>query len=99
MKQKMRIYITGINLSVLDIIPIEQKASDSQFFTLIKRYDSKYYILEKNKIIKDINGKIFYNSDLDCFSIISYIINQKYRNKNVIMNGETFPEIIGIVMR
>ena len=73
----------------------EQKASDSQFFTLIKRYDSKYYILEKNKIIKDINGKIFYNSDLDCFSIISYIINQKYRNKNVIMNGETFPEIIG----
>ena len=39
--------------------------------------------------------KNFYNSDLDCFSIISYIIHQKYRNKNMIMNGETFPEIIG----
>ena len=53
----------------------EQKSSDSQFFTLVNRYDSKYYILEKNTIIKDIDGKNFYNSDLDCFSIISYIIN------------------------
>ena len=93
MRQQMKIYIMGINLSVNRYYTNEQKASDSQFFTLIKRYDSKYYILEKNKIIKDINGKIFYNSDLDCFSIISYIIKQKYRNKNMIMNGETFPEI------
>ena len=37
----------------------EQKSSDSQFFTLVNRYDSKYYILEKNKIIKDIDGKKF----------------------------------------
>ena len=73
----------------------EPKNLSSKYFTLIKKYDSKFYILEKNKKIKDINNKDFYDSFLDCFSIIDNIIYKKYRNQNRIMNGETFPEIIG----
>ena len=73
----------------------DPKNFNSHFFTLVKRYDSKYYILEKNEKIKDINDENFYDPDLDCFSIISNIINQKYKNKNMAMTGETFPEIIG----
>ena len=71
------------------------KILDSKYFTLIKKYDSKYYILEKNEKIIDINDNSFYNPNLDCFSIIYNIIKQKSKNKNFIMNGDTFPEIIG----
>ena len=68
---------------------------DSKYFTLINRYDSKYYILEKNEKIKDINGKYFFDKELDCFSIIHKIIIHKYNNKKNNIYGETFPEIIG----
>ena len=73
----------------------DPKSLDSKYFTLIKRYDSKFYILEKNKEIKDINDNIFFDPNLDCFSIIDNIIYTKYKNKDRIINGETFPEIIG----
>ena len=73
----------------------DPKSRDPKYFTLIKRYDSKFYILEKNKEIKDINNNNFYEPNLDCFSIIDTIINTKYKNKDRIINGETFPEIIG----
>ena len=69
--------------------------SGSNYFTLINRYDNKYFILEKNKSIKDINGEIFFNNELNCFSIINEIIIDKYKNKSEISNGETFPEILG----
>ena len=71
--------------------------SNPIYFTLIKKYDSKYYILEKNESIKDINGKIFSDNELNCFSIIQNIIIQKYKNKTKydISYGDTFPEIIG----
>ena len=68
---------------------------NSKYFTLIKRYESKYFILEKNEIIKDINGEKFYNPNLNCFSIIYKIIINKYKNKVRNMNGETFPELLG----
>lgn len=68
---------------------------DSNYFTLINKYDLKYYILEKNEKIKDINNDPFFNQGLNCFDIIDNIIKQKYKNQNIIMNGETFPEIIG----
>ena len=68
---------------------------DSKYFTLANRYDSKYFILEKNETIKDINNELFLDKDLDCFSIIQSIITQKYKNENNSIYGETFPEIIG----
>ena len=68
---------------------------DSKYFTLINRYNSKYYILEKNETIKDINNELFLDKELDCFSIIQKIITEKYKNKNNTIYGETFPEIIG----
>ena len=45
--------------------------------------------------MKDINNKLFFDNDLDCFSIINNSIIQKYRNKNNSVYGETFPELIG----
>ena len=73
----------------------EPKQQISKYFTLINCYDSKYYILEKNQTMKDINNKLFFDNDLDCFSIINNSIIQKYRNKNNSVYGETFPELIG----
>ena len=69
--------------------------SDSKYFTLINRFNTKFHILEKDKSIKDINNNNFFDKELNCFSIIDNIIIQKYKNKNHIMRGETFPEIIG----
>lgn len=68
---------------------------DSKYFTLINRYDSKYFILEKNKFIRDINNEYFFDKELDCFLIIHDIIIQKYKDNNNTIYGETFPEIIG----
>lgn len=68
---------------------------DTKYFTLIKRYNTKYYILEKNGTIKDIYGEKFENPNLNCFSIIYKIIVNKYKNKERLKNGETFPELIG----
>ena len=74
---------------------IGQNQSNSKYFTLIKRYNTKFHILEKDESIKDINNKNFFDKELNCFSIINNIMIQKYKDKNHIMNGETFPEIIG----
>ena len=68
---------------------------DTKYFTLIKRYNSKYYILEKNSSINVIYDEKFENPNLDCFSIIYKIIINKYKNKDRLKNGETFPELIG----
>ena len=73
----------------------EPKQKISKYFTLVNCYDSKYHILEKNQSIKDINNQLFFDNDLDCFSIINNSIIQKYRNKNNNIYGETFPELIG----
>ena len=68
---------------------------ESKFFTLIKKNNLKYFILEKNNYIKDINNLEFYDENLDCFEIINKIIFEKYRDKIIGENGEIFPEIIG----
>ena len=65
------------------------------FFSLLKKYDSKYYILEKNKNLKDRNGNPFYNEYLKCYSIIKKIISEKYKKYDNTISGDTFPEIIG----
>lgn len=67
-----------------------------KYFTLIKRYDNRFFILEKDKSILDINGEPFYEEELNCYSIMKNIVFEKYKNK--IMSfpmGELFPEVIG----
>ena len=67
-----------------------------EYFTLIKRYNNRYYILEKNDKIKDIYNNPFYNEKLDCYKIINDIIYEKYtRREERIPNGELLPELLG----
>ena len=58
-----------------------------EFFTIINKYDQKYFILEKKEDSK------FYNKELNCFDIIKTILEDKY--KNLFFYGESFPELIG----
>ena len=67
---------------------------EGNYFTLIKKNYSDYFILEKDETIIDINGNKFYDEQLDCLQIIKKIIIKKNKNKIIGANGETFPEII-----
>lgn len=69
-----------------------------KFFTIIKKNYSKYFILEKNKTMKDMDNKLFYDENLNCYEIIRSIFITKYKNKIIGDYGETFPEIIGFCM-
>lgn len=67
-----------------------------EYFTLIKKCNNRYYILEKNDKIKDIYDNPFYNKNLDCYKIINEIIYEKYiRREERSPNGELFPELLG----
>ena len=72
-----------------------RKNKSAKFFTIIKKNYSKYFILEKNDGVKDINNNSFYDANLNCYDIIRKIFINKYKNKNIGNNGETFPEIVG----
>ena len=53
-----------------------------KFFTIIKKNYSKYFILEKNETVRDIENKSFYDESLNCYEIIRsifIIINIKIR--------------------
>ena len=65
------------------------------FFTLIRRNYSDYFILEKEKNILDMDGNLFFEEKLNCHKIIRKIIFDKYKKKSIGDNGDTFPEIIG----
>ena len=75
----------------------KSKKEICKYFTLIKKYNKKYYILEKNQNIKDINADFFFEESLDCFSIIRCIIFEKYKDLKSAPNGELFPELIGYI--
>jgi hypothetical protein len=67
------------------------------YFTLIIKENKKFEILEKKQDIKDINGKPFYNENLDCFNIMQDILFSKYENdKDYIGNISTI-EILGFI--
>ena len=72
------------------------KNKKCKYFTLIKKYNNRYYILEKNDKMKDIYDSPFYNTDLDCYEIINNIIYEKYFKRDErFPNGELFPELVG----
>ena len=73
----------------------DRKNESTKFFTIIKKNYSKYFILEKNKAVKDIDNNLFHDEDLNCYKIIRKILINKYKNKNLGSNGEAFPEIVG----
>jgi len=56
------------------------KLEKRSYFTLIKKYDKKFYILEKEK-----NDNI-----LDYYSIMRNIAFEKHKNKKIIKKGEYF---------
>ena len=44
------------------------------YFTLIKKNTKGYFILEKSTEINDSDNEMFYNKDLDCYSIMKNIV-------------------------
>ena len=62
------------------------KFKKCNYFTLIKKNDKRYYILEKNQNIIDADGNTFYNKDLNCFSIM-----KKLFLKNIKKDKSYFP--------
>ena len=68
---------------------------EGKFFTLIKINNYKYFILEKNEKLEDINGALFYDENLNCFDIIQKIVFEKHKNGIIGSNGDLFPELIG----
>ena len=74
------------------------KFEKCNYFTLIKKYDKRFLILEKSKNILDINGDTFYDEKLNCYSIVRNIVFEKYKNNKIIIpKGEPFPEIFGFI--
>ena len=67
------------------------------YFTLVVKYDKKFFILEKVKTILDFDGKTFYDENLNCYSVMRNIIFEKYKNDIVTPRGEVFPEIFGFI--
>ena len=71
---------------------------NGNYFTIIKKNDYEYYILEKDnskESVKDIENNTFYDKDLNCYEIMRKIIFEKQRTKIIGDEGDLFPEIIG----
>lgn len=73
----------------------KSKLEKCNYFTLVKKYGNKFFILEKDKNILDFKGDNFYDENLNCYSVMKNIIFEKYKNDIVTPKGEVFPEIIG----
>ena len=68
---------------------------EGNFFTLIKVNNYKFFILEKNESVKDINDNLFYEEKLNCYEIIRKIIFNKHKKEIIGAKGDIFPELIG----
>ena len=75
----------------------KDKIEKCNYFTLVRKYDKRFFILEKDKNIIDINGEAFYDEKLNCYSIMENIVLEKYKNESVTPIGESFMEIIGYI--
>ena len=70
------------------------------YFTLIIKGNKKFEILEKKQDIKDINGKPFYNDNIDCFKIMQDILfskYEKYENDKDYIGNFSIIEILGFI--
>ena len=65
------------------------------YFTLVRKNYSKYFILEKDNSINDMNGDKFYDENINCYQIMKKIIFEKCKNKTIGDIGDIFPEVIG----
>ena len=65
------------------------------YFTLVNKYDNRFFILEKDKNILDFEGISFYDEKLNCYSIMKNIVFEKYKKEIVTPKGDLLPEIIG----
>ena len=70
---------------------------DDGYFTLIIKENKKFEILEKKQDIKDINGKPFYNENIDCFKIMQNILFYKYENNKDYIGNFSVIEILGFI--
>ena len=70
---------------------------DDGYFTLIIKENKKLEILEKKQDIKDINGKPFYNENIDCFKIMQNILFYKYENNKDYIGNFSVIEILGFI--
>ena len=68
---------------------------NGNYFTLVRNNYKKYFILEKDFSLKDINGNKFYDEKINCYQIMKKIIFEKHKNKSIGDSGDIFPEIIG----
>ena len=68
---------------------------NGNYFTLVRNNYKKYFILEKDFSLKDINGNKFYDEKINCYQIMKKIIFEKHKNKPIGDSGDIFPEIIG----
>lgn len=74
------------------------KARKCNYFTLVKKYDLRFFILEKEEKIFDSEENPFFEQNLNCFSIMRKIVFEKYEIKSMkVPNGELFPELIGYI--
>ena len=71
------------------------KLDNCNYFTLVRKYGKKFFILEKDKNFFDIKNEEFYDEKLDCYSIMRNIVFEKNKKENVTPKGEIFPEIFG----
>ena len=65
------------------------------YFTLVNKYDNRFFILEKDKNIFDFKGVSFYDEKLNCYSVMKNIVFEKYKKEIVFPKGDFLPEIIG----
>ena len=68
------------------------------YFTLVKKNENKYEILEKQKSdLKDIEDNSFFMKELDCGEIIQNVIFNKYGGNFDFIFGLSLIEILGFI--
>ena len=73
----------------------KEEGGYGNYFTLVRKNYSKYFILEKDNSLQDIYANKFCDEKIDCYQIMKKIIFGKYKNQSIGDNGNIFPEIIG----
>ena len=67
------------------------------YFTLVKKTENKYEILESQTDIKDFESNSFFMKNLNCSKIVENVIFNKYADNFDFISGLTFIEILGFI--